>query len=163
MDLEKQYQESSSYDDPYGSAASGGYDGYSPVVPESATLIPEVQPGNHSLPSGNDVTEMDRLGGWNWGAFLMGWIWLVAMKPLYGVIGLVAGMFGLGLFVNIYLGIKGNQLAWAHRPFKDREEFNQVMRAWTVWGVIILVGSIVLAILGFILLFVLGMAASSMD
>ncbi len=112
--------------------------------------IPGVNKGDTSLPSGNDVEAFNKLPNWNWGAFLFGWLWMLAMNPLYGIIAFLIEFFSAGCLaipLIIYLGLKGNQMAWAYRSFRNRQEFDQVMKAWTIWGIIINLGWLLLIVL----------------
>ncbi len=100
------------------------------------------------------------LAGWNWGAFLLNWIWgighsvwIALLVLLLGFIPFIGSIGALGL--AIYLGIKGNELAWQNRKFESVEQFKAVEKAWTKWAVILLILGIVLGILGFIAFFVL--------
>jgi hypothetical protein len=89
---------------------------------------------------------------WNWGAFLMNWLWLCFHgMVLYGI-GLLVVLIVLnsrhvgflGLAINIYLGINGHKLAWKNRRFESIEQYKKVETAWMRWG-------IALAIIGFLL------------
>jgi len=87
------------------------------------------------------------LGGFNWGAFLMGWIWTLGMS---NVIGFLLCFF-LGIIGNIIVGIKGNEWAWQSRKFDSVEQFRAVQHTWAVWGVVLLIISFLIS--GGILLF----------
>lgn len=107
------------------------------------------------LPSGNDPSVLPQLTGLNWGAFLLNWIWVYPIKPLWCLYGYLIAQFipfG-GLAMAIYGLIKGNEFAWTHRPFRDVEEFRAVQAAWTKWGIIVVVAGTVISILGFVLFF----------
>ncbi len=96
-------------------------------------------PNLSGLPSGNDPFFLPELEGWNWGAFLLNWLWLMQVSSLWGVILLIVSCMSCGLFAiapAIYLGLKGNELAWKHRSFKGVEEFREVQAAWTKWAII---------------------------
>jgi hypothetical protein len=107
------------------------------------------------LVSGNDPEALPLLNGWNWGGFFLSWMWCLAHERIStGVLILVLGIIpGLGTLVRwgfkIYLGVKGNELAWSSRRFRDINEFNDIQRAWTVWGIVIFVISIIILV-GFI-------------
>ncbi len=91
------------------------------------------------LPSGNDpkMLPMAR-GGWNWGAFTFSWIWLLAHNMVtWGILLLFLNFIsGLGIVASIYLGIKGNELAWTYRPFRNFQHFEETERVWNYWGII---------------------------
>lgn len=73
--------------------------------------------------------EIDR---WNWGAFLMTWIWGIGNSTLLALLVFVP-------FVNIVmpfvLGVKGSAWAWRNRRWASVEEFRRVQRRWALWGV----------------------------
>ena len=91
-----------------------------------------------------------KFNSFNWGAFLMGWIWCLGN----GKIGLGFLLFLLYCFVNIpyigilfsipgliisfWLGVRGNKIAWNNKAWKSVEEFEKVQKSWTVAGVILL-------------------------
>ena len=59
----------------------------------------------------------------NWGAFLLNWIWGIGNKTwialvvlLLPLIPFVGAFAALGF--NIWLGIKGNEFAWKNNKFK---------------------------------------------
>ena len=77
--------------------------------------------------------------GWNWGAFLLSWIWglgngvYVALLALIPIVGLVM------IFI---LGAKGNAWAWKKKDWKSVEDFKNAQRkwrnaGWIVWGSIV--------------------------
>lgn len=82
--------------------------------------------------------------GWNWGAFLLSWIWAIGNGVWVGLLALIPG---IGLIVAIYLGIQGNELAWQKRQWKSPAQFKATQKVWTTWGVAILVVGIALWIL----------------
>jgi hypothetical protein len=86
--------------------------------------------------------------GWNWGAFLMSWIWgLMHGKPLLALLALVPGPNFVMPFV---FGAKGNQWAWEHKGYSSEEDLRADQRPWLLIGIALwLVGgiSIVLAYL----------------
>lgn len=86
-----------------------------------------------NYPRGSQPTEAD-LGGWNWGAFFLNWIWALNHKYYLGLLSLVPCV---GFFMAIYMGIKGNQIAWESGRFPDVEEMKKCQAIWAKWGVII--------------------------
>ena len=87
----------------------------------------------------------EEVKGLNWGAFFLNWIWGIGNQVWLALATLVPCV---GLFVAIYLLIKGNELAWTGpRQWESVEQFQQVQAAWAKWGIIIFVVLIVLTIL----------------
>lgn len=75
----------------------------------------------------------DEIQGWNWGAFGLSVIWgmyhsvWIAFLCLIPVVNIVVG---------IYLGIKGNELAWRKNKWQSVDEFLSVQKKWRTWGII---------------------------
>ncbi len=96
------------------------------------------------------------LQGWNWGGFLMGWIWSIAHSAWLGFVL----CFFLGIIGNIVQGIKGNEWAWQNRRWESIEQFKATQRVWAIWGVVILAVAIVIWILAIVIGGVLGAGAA---
>ena len=64
--------------------------------------------------------------------------------------------------MSIFLGIKGNSIAWENGCFDNIEHFRSKERKWTIAGVIVLIISIVLPIIGAVALFMFGIALFNM-
>lgn len=104
---------------------------------------------------------------WNWSAFLLNWIWGVGHDcwwPLFAYIGLglLSTLFIVAipiipfitpisisisnlatLAISIYLGVKGNSLAWQNGCFDDINHFERKEKRWlyaaiAVWCIYIL-------------------------
>jgi Cytochrome oxidase complex assembly protein 1 len=84
--------------------------------------------------------EIDR---WNWGAFLLNWIWglgngtyiaLLMFVPLVNVV------------MPFVLGAKGSAWAWRNERWRGVEHFRRVQRTWAIWGVVVWVASIALVV-----------------
>ena len=105
----------------------------------------------------------------NWGAFLLGWIWGIGNKtyitflpfafvflswifsiPMYTFpedTSLVAICLIFTLIIyfaslgfQIWFGVKGNEWAWQNKEWKSLEQFNEVQRKWAMWAAIINIG-----------------------
>ena len=85
----------------------------------------------------------DEVRGWNWGAFLLTWIWGLGNNVLIALLTLVPVV---GLVMWIVLGVKGSEWAWQHKRWDSVEHFRRVQRSWAKWGVIVLVATCVLAV-----------------
>lgn len=82
--------------------------------------------------------------GWNWGAFLLGWIWGIGNNVWIALLTLIPGY---GLIMHVVLGLKGNEWAWQNKRWADVDEFKRVQRRWAVWGVVLfVVGLAILAV-----------------
>jgi hypothetical protein len=76
-------------------------------------------------------------GRWNWGAFLMTWIWGLGNGTYIGLLALIPVV---NLVMAIILGIKGGKLAWKNRRWESIEHFTRVQGLWTAFGFGLLVG-----------------------
>ena len=80
--------------------------------------------------------ELDR---WNWGAFLLNWIWGIGNNTFIALLMFVPGVNIVMLFV---LGVKGSAWAWRNKRWEDVDHFKRVQRKWAIWGVLVWVASI---------------------
>lgn len=91
------------------------------------------------------------LNHWNWGAFLLNWIWAIGNQVWIGLLVLLSFIPVIGgiisLVMVIMLGIKGNEWAWKARKWDSVEHFKTVQRKWAKWGIILAIVSIILGIL----------------
>ncbi len=84
--------------------------------------------------------ELDR---WNWGAFLLNWIWGIGNNTLNALLVFVPFF---GLVMPFVLGAKGSAWAWQNKRWRDTAHFKSVQRLWAIWGVAILVAAITLTV-----------------
>lgn len=84
--------------------------------------------------------EIDR---WNWGAFLLNWIWGVGNNTFIALLMFVP-------FVNIVmpfvLGAKGSTWAWRNKRWLSIDEFKRIQRKWAQWSFVVCAGLIALFI-----------------
>jgi hypothetical protein len=90
------------------------------------------------------------LKGWNWGAFLLTWIWgighnvWIALVALGGLIPYVGWV--ISIVMAIVLGVRGNEWAWQNKKWDSIEQFRKTQRTWMWWGVSMLVLQLLLMI-----------------
>ena len=106
------------------------------------------------------------LNKFNWGAFLLSWIWGIGNKSYltfwaFSIIILafipVVNMFA-PLGFAIWFGLKGNEWAWQNKEWESVEKFNEIQKKWTFWGVVVLIASFAISFLITIFMFA-GLAA----
>lgn len=85
--------------------------------------------------------EIDR---WNWGAFLLTWIWGVCNSTFIALLMFVPFVNFVMPFV---LGARGSAWAWRNRRWESVDAFKATQRRWAWWGLAILLLSI-LAVAG---------------
>lgn len=110
---------------------------------ESDTSSGSVPTGVATSSDGPNGPFPEELRSWNWGAFLLSWIWAIGHNVWLGLLALVPY---IGVIMVFILGFKGNEWAWQHRKFESVEQFKAVERAWTKAGVIVFVISLVVMI-----------------
>lgn len=91
--------------------------------------------------------------GWNWGAFLLPWIWFIPNQVWSGILLWLLILkpgwsLAISLFFALLFGFKGNEWAWKARPWDSMEAFRKHQRYWTVAGFLVLSLLIVLTLLG---------------
>lgn len=84
--------------------------------------------------------EIDR---WNWGAFLLNWIWGIGNNTLIALLMFVPLVNMVMVFV---LGVKGSAWAWRNKRWDSVEQFQRVQRSWAKWGLIVWLAFIALGV-----------------
>jgi serine/threonine protein kinase len=75
----------------------------------------------------------EAIKGWNWGAFLVPWIWLWQNRVWSG---LFCFLPIIGFPMAITLGIKGNEWAWKSRHWRSIQQFKEYQRSWAIAGIL---------------------------
>jgi hypothetical protein len=76
--------------------------------------------------------EVDR---WNWGAFLLGWIWGIAHNTW---ISLLLFVPVVNIVMPFVLGARGSRWAWRNRRWDSVARFRAAQRRWAIAGVLVL-------------------------
>ena len=72
------------------------------------------------------------LGDFNWGGFLLTWIWGIGNNVWWSFLVFIPY---LGFLVMPWvLAFKGNEWAWQSKRWESVEHFKKVQHTWTVWG-----------------------------
>lgn len=78
------------------------------------------------------------LGSWNWGGFLLTWIWGIGNNVWWSFLVFVPY---LGALVMPWvLAFKGNEWAWQSKRWDSIEHFKRVQHTWAMWGLGITIG-----------------------
>lgn len=77
----------------------------------------------------------EEIKGWNWGAFLLNWIWGIGNSTFIALLMFVPIVNVVMMFV---LGAKGNQWAWQNRTWRDVAHFKSTQRKWRNAGLILI-------------------------
>ncbi len=84
--------------------------------------------------------EIDR---WNWGAFLLNWIWGIGNNTFIALLSLIPLV---GVVMMFVLGAKGSRWAWRNGHWDSVEHFKRVQRRWAIWGAVVWIASLVLVV-----------------
>ncbi|MFN6479505.1 serine/threonine-protein kinase [Nostoc sp. DedQUE07] len=82
----------------------------------------------------HNETVPEEILGWNWGAFLMPWLWMWPNQVWYGLFCFVPNAWWV---MAIALGAKGNEWAWKSRRWRSIEQFKAHQRGWAIAGILI--------------------------
>ncbi|AEE23242.1 MAG: cytochrome c oxidase assembly factor Coa1 family protein [Paraglaciecola chathamensis] len=77
----------------------------------------------------------EEIKGWNWGAFLLNWIWGIGNSTFIALLMFVPIVNVVMMFV---LGAKGNQWAWQNRTWRDVAHFKSTQRKWRNAGLFLI-------------------------
>jgi serine/threonine protein kinase len=99
-------------------------------------LLPQREIINNSGCGINNHNETvpEEILGWNWGAFLMPWLWMWPNQVWCGIFCFIPQISGL---MSIALGAKGNEWAWKSRRWSSIEQFKAHQRGWAIAGILI--------------------------
>ena len=94
----------------------------------------------------SDIEFPSELRKFNWGAFWGSWIWGICNNvkitlwyiPVFILIfiitrGNILANSIVCLLATIYIGIKGNELAWKNKKWENVAHFNRVQKNWAIW------------------------------
>ncbi len=103
----------------------------------------------------------------NWGAFLLSWIWGIGNNSYITMWAFLAAVLVyipfIGPFIPlalcIWFGTQGNQWAWQNREWNSVEHFNEVQKKWAIGGAIAFVVFFVFTIV--FTLAIVGIAAAT--
>jgi hypothetical protein len=97
---------------------------------------------------GSTATVPAEIDRWNWGAFLLTWIWGIGNNTLVALLALVPLV---NLVMPFVLGAKGSAWAWRNKHWDSVEHFRRVQRSWAKWGLALwlaMIGLVVAMIFG---------------
>lgn len=83
---------------------------------------------------------------WNWGAFLLTWIWGIGNNVMISFLCLVPFV---NLVMPIVLGIKGGEWAWQNKRWDNVEHFQRVQKTWAWVGFVLSLVTIIIMIVAF--------------
>ena len=84
---------------------------------------------------------------WNWGAFLLNWIWGIGNNVLLALLVFVPFFGFIWMFV---VGARGSEWAWRNKRWDSVAQFQATQRKWARWGAVLLLAWVALAVLFFV-------------
>jgi hypothetical protein len=72
----------------------------------------------------------EEIKGWNWGAFLLNWIWSIGNNVWLGLLCWIPFAAIVMVFI---LGAKGSEWAWRNKRWDSIEHFRKTQQKW-VWA-----------------------------
>ena len=96
----------------------------------------------------------------NWGAFLLNWIWGIMHKKYITLLYFPACLIPVigPLAISIWFGFAGNNWGWHSQEWESAAKFNEVQRNWVKLWVILFVLGLIFAIKIFVILAIVGSA-----
>lgn len=121
--------------------------------PEEGVGISEEWSANTSGTKGAKVPQ--ELKRWNWAAFLMPPIWgLFSGVPLAALLfAIYLPFFPSALRIvalmagSLFLGFRGNELAWRGRKWRSVKHFKSVQQRWLFWSIALNLAGLVILVL----------------
>jgi hypothetical protein len=95
-----------------------------PPLPAQTSAAPTAEP---------DELETE-LKKWNWGAFLLTFIWGIGNGVMRSFLVFIPFY---GFYEWFMLGIHGNRWAWEKRRWESVEQFHRSQRSWAKWGIVV--------------------------
>lgn len=94
----------------------------------------------------------------NWGAFLMNWIWGIMHKKYITLLYFVACIIPIigPIAISIWFGFAGNKWAWESKNWESIEQFNEIQKNWVKLWIILCIVSLIIAIKIILLLILIG-------
>jgi hypothetical protein len=100
----------------------------------SAIVAPPMAHPSNSSGSGFFADIPADVRGWNWGAFLLGWVWGIKNRTWVALWTFVPIV---GIPVMFILGAHGSEWAWRNRQWQSVEQFKRTQRRWSWYGLIV--------------------------
>jgi hypothetical protein len=80
-----------------------------------------------------ELNDIEKLKKWNWGAFILNWIWALGNGLSWWAV--LCFIPGLNLFIIFHFGRKGNRLAWEKSKLSSVNESLEIQNYWSKWGI----------------------------
>lgn len=108
------------------------------MTDRSSAIVPP-QPEENTSGRGRGAVVPPELDRWNWGAFILTWIWGLGNRTYIALLIFVP-------FVNVampfVLGFYGSRWAWQNRTWNDTDHFKKVQRNWSIVAASLMIGAV---------------------
>lgn len=105
--------------------------------------------GVNTSGQGTSAAVPPEVKGWNWGAFFLTFIWGLAHRVWISLLALLSFIPYIGTFIAlgiaIFLGVKGNELAWQAKHWESVQKFKETQKKWAIAGFVVFVIVLVLS------------------
>lgn len=92
---------------------------------------------------GSTAVVPPEINRWNWGAFLLTWIWGIGNSTFIALLMFVPFVNFIMWFV---LGAKGSAWAWQNKHWDSVDDFKRTQRKWAAWGAVVSVVTVLFAV-----------------
>lgn len=108
----------------------------------------------------NETSLPPEIRRFNWGAFLLNWIWGIFHKKYITLLYFPACLIPVigPLAISIWFGFAGNKWAWESKNWDSIESFNENQKLWVRIWLILLIFGLIFAIKTFLILAIIGNA-----
>jgi hypothetical protein len=113
------------------------------AVVSTASATPADDVGRNTSGQGKLAVVPPEIKGWNWGAFFLTWIWGIRNRTYIAFLSLIPFVSFVMPFI---LGANGSHWSWRNQKWDSIEQFKKSQRRWAIWGLIIFVVVLSIAI-----------------
>lgn len=110
----------------------------------TTSVQPAVPTDVNTSGTGSGAVVPPGLGDWNWGGFILTWIWGIGNSVWWSFLVFIPY---LGFLVMSWiLAFKGNEWAWQNKRWESVEHFKRVQHVWALWAIWLTVASTILVV-----------------
>lgn len=100
--------------------------------------------GENTSGQGDLAIVPEAVKGWNWGAFVLTWIWGACNSVWLSFLVFIPYFGFVWCFV---LGAKGSEWAWRHKKWNSIEHFRSTQEKWNAAGIVLFIVSIIIIVI----------------
>ncbi|MGA8261001.1 MAG: cytochrome c oxidase assembly factor Coa1 family protein [Arenicellales bacterium] len=115
---------------------------------------------NNTSGQGRESVVPEEIRGWNWGAFLLNWIWGIGNRTYVALLALIPLV---NLVMPFVLGAKGNEWAWRNQYWDSIDHFKRVQRKWGYASLAVYGGFLLLGLTTFVVVYLAFMHSTAYE